>query len=133
MKTIIYLLLLLPFMGCKKDDDSSKNQLRGIWLLKKSIYSSGGLPTIVNADPNRPVQLTLRKDGTFSINTEPYLSPLQRYLREFDYYQVFPNNELHFKNRTTGEEIVFQIELGEELELSRFCREACSDYFVRSY
>lgn len=133
MKTIFYVLLLVCFLGCKKEDDSLEGQLRGTWLFKESIHSSGSRPEIVKADPFRPVKLLLKKDGTFSIDKVPYLSPLQSLLPHFDRYEILPDNNVRFYSDSYREGVVFQFELDKQLELYGPCREACSDFFVRSY
>lgn len=133
MRTILYLLLLLFFWGCKKEDNSPVGQLRGTWELKKSVYSSGSSPDIISGDPRRPVKLILTKDGTFYIDAEPRLSPLQSYLPHFDRYEVLPDNKVRFYSDSDREGILFQFELGKQLEFYRSCREACSDFFVKSY
>jgi len=133
MRTIIYLLLLVSFIGCKKENPSEL-QLTGVWLFKESRYSSGYLPNIVKANPVYPVSLAFKGNGTFSITKLPYITSLQVKLQEFDRYQALPDNEVRFYNTTNGEEITYKFVLDQELEIYHpGCREGCSDFFVRSY
>jgi len=131
MRIILYLLLLLFFLGCKKEDNSINGQLQGTWIFKESVHSSGYLPNVVRADPRRLVKLVLKRDGTFSLDVKPQLSPLQSILFHFDRYEILPDEAIRFYSNSYREGVVFQFELDEELELYRFCREACADYFVK--
>lgn len=73
-------------------------------------------------------------NGTFSINAEPLFSSIQAQFMFYNRYQLLPDNKVRFYNTDNTEEVTFNFELGQELEIYHpNCREGCSDYFVRSY
>ncbi len=135
MRTIFYLLLLLTFLGCKKDN-SIEGQLTGTWLFKEGKYGTGNgaEQQTIKADPIRPIKMLFRKDGSFSISTEPLFSGVQVQFMGYNRYQLLPDNQVRFYNTSNTEEVIFNFKLDQELILYYpGCREGCFDYFVRSY